>query len=189
MLLIVVHNRQKLQIKEVFMQKLIWISLIVGMIAGCGGVGGAAPVEPLTLTPPGELRQDGTCDDTILLEDWLQSAEFYQLAYIELLQTAPGQSRQDLYIEVNRLNEELVNYAALPAPDCVVDVQRQLLEVMQATLVNLQAYVNGEQNDLQSIINQAQVSFSSVRPAFDALIFRMEQQYRQLIPTPTLQGG
>lgn len=171
------------------MRNLFLISIVLSVLAGCGGVGGDDTSQPLVLTPPGDLTQDGICEDTVLLEDWLQSTEFYQMSYIDLLQNAPGQSRTELYPQVANLNDELVNYAAMPAPDCAAEVQAAILTVMQTTLTNLQAYVNGDREDLGLIIEQAQTQFSASRPGFDLLILQMEQQYRQLIPTPTGQGS
>jgi hypothetical protein len=132
---------------------------------------------PLTLPAPSAPVFLGDCSLNRDLEGWLQTTTFQQDEFITLMQGGVGKSSQDLYTDVERMGVLRNVVSAAPAPDCAAEAHTTLLAAMDAVLIQYQAYVNGEQIDLQSVVNEQLPNFDIARAIQSELLERLDSQY------------
>lgn len=150
------------------------------IVTSCGGVGEDDPNIPLvTLIAPPTQFASGTCDETVTLEAWLQTVQFQIEAFDRLFNTANGKSQQAIREDLTELNRFRILVAETPAPDCAVALNGDILEAMGNALTAFQQYANGDRNDLDTVMAEAQSGFTAFQPEFDALVERMEAQFQQ----------
>ncbi|MDX1995624.1 MAG: hypothetical protein SF029_24790 [bacterium] len=137
---------------------------------------------PLTLAAPPTAIIEGTCDDRAVLDNWLQAISFRQEEFLSLMQTTPGKTREEIYADVEAMAalRDLVNTE--PVPDCGVEAQQALSEIMSRILVYFQAYVNGEPIDLAQVVNESLPDYTAAQALLDEPLARLNQLYG--LPTP-----
>lgn len=153
--------------------------ILMVLLAACAGIGDTQTAIPmLTLSPPSTAVTGGTCETTRTLEAWLQAAQFRLEEVERITDEAVERSRDELYADVERLAELRTTLAQQPAPDCTVNAQTLLLDAMDALIEDLQAYVNRDRDDLDSLLVTGRRRFSAAQTAFGALVERLEDQFQ-----------
>ncbi len=137
-------------------------------------------LPPLTLPPPPTPIFAGTCTDTATLEGWLQTILFQQRDFMELMDgtESNGRASETLYLNVeqmallrNRISEE-------PAPDCTENLHREILSIMQEVLDGFQEYVNGDNRNLSSLVENGHSRFNALLPEQTELLNQLDQQFQ-----------
>ena len=155
--------------------------LVVFGLVACGNSDEPAlDLPPLTLPAPPTPVFAGTCTDTSTLERWLQTIQFQQRDFVELMDSAVsgGRASEALYLNVeqmallrNRISEE-------PAPDCAENLHREILGIMQEVLDGFQEYVNGDNRNLNSLVENGHSRFNALLPQQTELLNRLDQQFQ-----------
>lgn len=136
---------------------------------------------PLTLPAPPTALYQGSCAETLLLEQWMQPVTFQQREFAELLMTVGDQSPVDLYPQVERMAQLRDRISGLTVPDCAVPTQEAFVTVMSAVIAELQAYVNGEERDPAAITAEHQPAFADAQAMLNALYLDLTGE--SLFPT------
>lgn len=154
--------------------------LVFWPLAGCGGVSEDVPDQPpLTFEPVPTLFAEGSCENIEDLESWLQTVGLRYREFDEFLDNASDQSRRQIYENVARMGRIAVIIAELPAPDCAVDTHALMHDAMQFTANRFQEYVNGDAENLNAIVDQAQVQFAPALNEYNILLEELDARYRQ----------
>lgn len=133
---------------------------------------------PLTLEAPPPAVFNGLCDDTTVLEGWLQPVTLQWREFGALMDGAAGKSSDDLYFDVVRMVNLRNVMGAVGVPDCAQMLYPVLLETLESVLVPFHAYVNGESVDIDAVLNEVRPQFAEVDAQVNALLQRLEAQYR-----------
>ncbi len=158
---------------------LFWI--IIGLIlAGCA-VNDEPSIDlpPLTLPPPLDSTFSGSCTDARLLETWLQTTSFQYDEFLELTNSAPNKTPDDLYADVERISALRSTVSLQAAPDCAAAAHIRLLGAMDALIPELQRYVNGEAVDLTAAVEGIQPALTTFDEELIVLLDRLELEFRQ----------
>ena len=138
-------------------------------------------LPPLALSTPAEVPVAGSCDDTQVLESWLQTVSFQYAEFRSLLDgltSYSDEARDALYTDVRQMGDLRDVVVTTPAPDCTIAALNLLLPTMNDTLIALESYVNGGEVDLGEVLAEAEREFAPFEAEQAALSSRLEQQYQ-----------
>lgn len=133
---------------------------------------------PLTLEAPPPSVFTGVCDDTAMLEGWLQPVSFQWREFSALMDGASGKSADDLYFDVVRMVDLRNVMGAISVPDCAQALYPALMDALESVLVPFHAYANGESAEIDAVLNEVRPQFAEVDAQINALLQRLEDQYR-----------
>jgi hypothetical protein len=151
------------------------------IISGCalGEVSNATPLPPITLAPPPALRLAGTCDDTKILETWLQVTSELRTNFQTLMNIAAAKDKVAMY-------EDVINLAALrdaafaaETPDCAAETGIKLSDTMSQAVLAFQLFANGDATDLGNTVTETNTQLDTIAAAQTELITRMDAQFQQ----------
>ncbi|TVR19080.1 MAG: hypothetical protein EA396_13865 [Anaerolineaceae bacterium] len=149
-------------------------------MVGCGGSSLDDANSPqVTYAPRPALAVDGVCSDTATLDRWLAINEFQMTYFMEYLDSAGRRSRAAHRQDLHRLNEVHIHSTLQAAPDCAAVLQERIADATAYTLQGLQAYANGQRDDVREIVSESRRRFNAIQPEFNELLQRLERQYRE----------
>ena len=162
-------------------QQLVYLSLVAMMLAGCAinDSGGKPTPPPITLAPPAVLAEQGTCDITPELEDWLQVTVPTRQQFQSRLNEAAAKNAADIHDDTLFLASLRDTVASTKTPDCSVEVQRLLIKAMSGAVAALQGRFNGTlSGDLDTALADPIKQLNQVAAIQDGLVMRMKNQYQ-----------
>ncbi len=166
--------------------KLLLLLPIIAAACAAGAVSSTA--IPVTLSPPPTLDFVGNCDNTHELEAWLQTSSLLLTDFQTQMNAAASQTQSEVSTSVIQLAKLRDWVFAAKTPDCAVQLQTRLGDAMNKAVAALQTYANGGQNDVPGTVADVNNQLDAITADQQALIKRMEDQYRKLALTPTPKG-
>lgn len=165
------------------MGRYILLSLLLLTVAGCaiGDVPGQAevtPLPPLTIAPPQTAVFAGDCENTPELDAWLQSATLFVAEFQTGINTILTQDRAEMYetvVHLARVRDATHNTVT---PACAEDLQRLMLDMMDGAVTTLQAYVNGDTDDLGNLLPETIATIDRIIAGQNELITQLEAQFQ-----------
>jgi hypothetical protein len=164
--------------------KLILHTILLACItAGCalGEVSNVTPLPPITLAPPPALKLVGTCDDTKMLETWLQATSELRINFQTLMNTAAAKDKVAMYEDVINLAALRDSTFAVETPDCAAETGIKLSDSMSQAVTAFQSFTNGDTPDLGNTITEVNAQIDAIAAAQIELISLMEAQFQQQI--------
>lgn len=136
----------------------------------------ALEFPPLTLPAPATPIFAGFCDDIATLETYLQITQFQQRDFMTLMSGSLGENgdRNVIYQNVEQMALYRNRISEAPAPDCAESLHLDVLEIMETVLNDMQAYVNGDDVDLEGLVENARAEFNGLLPEQGELLNRLE---------------
>jgi hypothetical protein len=138
----------------------------------------------LTLAPPPPPIYLGSCDVIDDLESWLQTVQFQQRDFIELMTAAPERDAAGLYDDVERMAALRDRIVAEPAPDCAVEAHNALIAAMGGIVDDFVRVVNGDDVDLQRVIDDGAAAVDAAVALQSPLLERLDNLFRNPTPAP-----
>ncbi len=163
--------------------RVLSITLLALSLAACAITEAPAgtPPPPVTLAPVPEMVLQGDCSVTPGLDSWLQATELYVVEFQALVNAAPNKQRGELYEDVLRMARIRDVTSQTAAPECVVPVHFMLMDTLNNTVDQFQAYVNGDVSDLGDTIPTTLSQIDRIIAGHNELKARLEAQYRSQI--------
>ncbi|MGQ9887405.1 MAG: hypothetical protein ACUVSX_02835 [Aggregatilineales bacterium] len=155
--------------------------VLLKLMTSCalGDIGRPTLPPPITLAPPPTAIFEGACDQTPVLDAWLQAtATFLVPEFMTTLTAAAGKSRAEVYADVLRLARLRDAASDRPTPDCATELQLILMDAMNTAVNRFQAYANGEAVSISEAAAEAIARLEQVTALQNELISRLEEQYR-----------
>lgn len=133
----------------------------------------AIDLPPLTLSAPPTPVFEGSCDESRSLETWLQTVDFQERDFVQLMTGADRRSYEELYFDVEQMARLRDRVSATVAPDCAMEAHTLLLSLMAEVLDSYQASVNGDDVDLSEVIDEFTPQFENYEALQRALVQRL----------------
>lgn len=117
------------------------------------------PIQPVLMTPTAlTLKFEGSCEeDPEIFEEWLKSTTAALQNLTRLMQDAPSRTPTQVTEDLRIVLVMRTGVASLAAPDCSEQTHVLLMQLLDMTVVWMQAYAGGQAADLSedaAAINQ-----------------------------------
>lgn len=158
---------------------IILLLLTPVLLAACaiGDVASATTAPPpLTIEAPPTIAFSGTCQNRSDLEVWLQITSFLVADFQTTMNTAVAKTPADAYTDVQYLIRLRDSAFQAVTPDCAVEAQNTLSDLMDKAVESFQGYVNGTTADITGTIADLNSQFDQVVAAQNQLLARMDAQ-------------
>lgn len=171
------------------MKRLLFMGLIIFAAAGCaiadvpGGTDATAP-PPLTLEAPPTAVFGGDCDNTPELDAWLQASTLFVSEFQAGINALSSQNRTEMYETVVHLSSVRDAAHGTITPQCAEPLHQLTLAMMDTAIDTLQPYVNGEIDDLGTLIPDTISTIDQIIASQNELIARLEAQFQGQGSTP-----
>ena len=158
-----------------------WLVVGVLLISACEVTDRPAlELSPLVVSPVPDVVAGGSCDDSDVLEGWLQAISFQYRDFLTLMREGVVKSPDDLYTDVEQMLRLQNSIATTPVPDCASDARALLLDGMTMPLTQFVTYVNEtEAVDLSTVVAEAEADFQRYNDERDALLEILDAQLQR----------
>jgi len=143
----------------------------------------ATPPPPLTIEPPPTPVSEGTCEESSILETWLQKTTFAKNDFLNLMDAAASQGRADMVDEVMGMIDKRLAVSQTTVPDCATEPHLILLDAMNKAIEAFQKFVNGDAENLGNIVEDTKKRYETLDIYMVELSDRLDLQYQQLQTT------
>jgi len=157
--------------------RLILLCFSLVFINACSG-DSSTPQPHLTFVPLPTPYVEGNCDAIGDFEGWLQPLEFRQRDFTDFIDQAAEKERAQLQSELVRLGSIALVVAETPTLACGEAAHQAIVQAMQNTLNNFQAYVNEDRDDLTTVIEESQRGFDQAALEMMTLKDELERRLR-----------
>jgi len=171
-------------------RRVLICSIVLVIAAGCaigdvpGGNARATPPPPLTLEAPPTTVFAGDCDNTPELEAWLQASTLFVSEFQTRINAIATQNRAEMYENVVYLAAVRDAAHGTVTPGCAGPLHQLTLDMMDRSVDTLQAYVNGDTDDLGTLIPDTISTIDQIIASQNELIARLEAQFQAQRSTP-----
>lgn len=160
------------------------VRLFCLVLIGCGAGACAVADVPATAPPPVTIHPvptwelGGRCEETRVLEEWLQRVTFIKKDFMDQLTNAASVNRGELGPMVAEMLKKRDSAARLIVPDCANEPHMLFVDAMNKSLDRFQLYVN-ENVGMGNIVGDTERNFEVVDVYLLELTDRLELQYQQ----------